>query len=125
MPQVPEVVKSVKEKLPSNAFWLRVGAVALTVAGLALAAPIIWNAAEDAGAGLFVLLILGALGVGLFQALPFIGQTAELTGSTEEGGAGESDRTVAELLPGQESAGSVLQDCGRSDRSPDRKVSTT
>lgn len=55
---------------------LRIAAGAGVLGILALAAPLIW-AAASAGVGLIVLLVLGALGVGIMQALPLLGQKWE------------------------------------------------
>jgi hypothetical protein len=55
---------------------LRAAAALAAVAGLAVLAPVIWGAAS-AGAGLLVLAILSCLGIGLFQALPLLGQKWE------------------------------------------------
>lgn len=55
---------------------LRIAAGAGVLGIFALAAPLIW-AAASAGVGLIVLLVLGALGVGIMQALPLLGQKWE------------------------------------------------
>ena len=62
--------------LSGNALGLRIAAGAGVLGILALAAPLIW-AAASAGVGLIALLILGALGVGIMQALPLLGQKWE------------------------------------------------
>lgn len=54
----------------------RIGAVLVSVAILALVAPVIWMAAS-AGVGLITLGIIGVVGFGLLQALPYIGQKIE------------------------------------------------
>ena len=61
---------------PAGSWAIRLGAVAVTVALLALAAPLIW-AAVAAGVGLVALLGLAAAGSVVFQALPLAMQTLE------------------------------------------------
>ena len=56
----------------------RAGVVIGTVALLALVAPIIW-AAASAGVGLVALGVIGVVGFGLIQMLPYIGQKIENT----------------------------------------------
>lgn len=57
--------------------WVVRGVTALgAVALLALLAPVIWGAVSG-GLGLLALGALGVLGVGLFQALPLLGQALE------------------------------------------------
>ncbi len=67
-----EMGKPVRPKV----MWLRVVAVVAVMALLAVMAPLIW-AAASAGAGLLVLAGLGLIGVGIFQALPYLGQRFE------------------------------------------------
>lgn len=55
---------------------LRIAAGAGALGILALAAPLIW-AAASAGVGLIVLILLGAMGIGVMQALPLLGQKWE------------------------------------------------
>ena len=54
----------------------RVGIVVAAVAVLALIAPVIW-AAASAGVGLIALGVIGIVGFGAIQALPYIGQKIE------------------------------------------------
>ena len=54
----------------------RVGIVVAAVAVLALIAPVIW-AAASAGVGLIALGIIGVVGFGFIQALPYFGQKLE------------------------------------------------
>ncbi len=58
--------------------WLRLGAVGLGLGLLALALPLVW-AAVMAGVGLLALGLLLALGYGLTQMLPWLGQRLENT----------------------------------------------
>ncbi len=55
---------------------LRIAAGVGVLAVLAIAAPLIW-AAASAGIGLIALLIIGAMGIGIMQALPLLGQKWE------------------------------------------------
>ncbi|HEX8615741.1 MAG TPA: hypothetical protein VF800_31045 [Telluria sp.] len=55
---------------------LRAAAGALAVAALAALAPLIWGAVSG-GLGLLALMLIGAAGVALFQALPLLGQKLE------------------------------------------------
>lgn len=59
-----------------RALGARIGAAAVAALLLALLGKIIWSAAI-AGAGLLVLGAIGVVGIGLFQALPLIGQKWE------------------------------------------------
>ena len=54
----------------------RIGAVVASVLVLALVAPIIW-AAASAGVGLIALGVVGLIGFGLIQMLPYFGQKIE------------------------------------------------
>lgn len=54
----------------------RIGAVVASVLVLALVAPIIW-AAASAGVGLIALGVVGVIGFGLIQMLPYFGQKIE------------------------------------------------
>lgn len=54
----------------------RIGAVVASVLVLALVAPIIW-AAASAGGGLIALGVVGLIGFGLIQMLPYFGQKIE------------------------------------------------
>lgn len=55
---------------------LRVAAGASAVVTLGALAPLIWGALSG-GLGLLALMLVGAVGVGLFQALPLLGQKLE------------------------------------------------
>ena len=59
-----------------NQNLFRVGAVVASVAALAVAAPVIWMAAS-AGVGLIALSVIGVVGFGILQLLPYIGQKIE------------------------------------------------
>ena len=59
-----------------NLFRIGFGAVAIAV--MALVAPIIW-AAASAGIGLIALGVIGVVGFGVIQALPYFGQKIENT----------------------------------------------
>ncbi len=61
-----------KEKV----MWVRIGSFVAAVLLLALAAPIIIGAATT-GAGLLAILVMGLVGVGIFQSLPLLGQKLE------------------------------------------------
>lgn len=57
--------------------WIvRAGALLLGMGALAVLAPLIWGAVSG-GLGLLALAAIGAVGVGLFQALPLLGQKLE------------------------------------------------
>lgn len=72
--QVPSIPSKV---LPEGrVVGLRVMAVAAIIGLFALAAPVLW-AAASAGAALLTLAVLGALGLGFMQALPWLGQKWE------------------------------------------------
>ena len=84
--------------------WLlRAGALAVTVALLALATPVIW-AAVSAGLGLVALASMAALGVALFQAVPLGLQRLEnhLLKRRKAQARGESDEAVAGRLRADE-----------------------
>ena len=55
---------------------IRAAAVVGGIALLALLAPVIWSAVS-AGIGLVTLLVIAAIGIGLFQTLPLLGQKLE------------------------------------------------
>ena len=57
-------------------FLLRGGAIAATVAVLGVSSPMIWSAFQG-GAGLLGLGVVGVIGVGFIQMLPFLGQKFE------------------------------------------------
>ena len=59
-----------------NQNLFRVGAAVASVAVLAVAAPVIWMAAS-AGVGLIALGVIGVVGFGILQLLPYIGQKIE------------------------------------------------
>ena len=56
----------------------RAGFVIAALAMLALAAPVIW-AAASAGVGLIALAVIGAVGLGVIQVIPYLGQKLENT----------------------------------------------
>lgn len=55
---------------------LRAAAVAMVLAALALAAPLVWSAVS-AGVGLFALAAIGVVGTAAFQTLPYLMQRLE------------------------------------------------
>lgn len=61
----------------TKVIWGVRAAIGLGAVGvLAALAPLIWSAV-NAGAGLIVLVLLGVVGIGIFQALPWLGQKWE------------------------------------------------
>jgi hypothetical protein len=64
------------QAIPAGSWAVRLGAIGVTVALLALVAPLIWAAAA-AGVGLVVLLAMAAAGSVVFQALPLAMQALE------------------------------------------------
>ena len=63
-------------KIDMNKTVFRVGFVAVAIVVMALLAPVIW-AAASAGIGLIALGLIGAVGMGALQLLPYLGQKLE------------------------------------------------